>query len=91
MKLVKFSVTNYRSITKAHEISLQDLTVLVGRNNEGKSNFLTALNIAMNSIIEHSTFRPKQTINSRKNNYNWNRDFPIQYKERKTGLESISK
>lgn len=31
MKLVEFSVTNYRSITKAHKIALQNLTVLVGK------------------------------------------------------------
>ena len=30
MKLVEFSVTNFRSITKAHKIKLQDMTVLVG-------------------------------------------------------------
>ena len=34
MQLVNFSVTNYRSITKAHKINLQNITVLVGRNNE---------------------------------------------------------
>ena len=38
MKLVSFSVTNYRSITKAHKISLGQYTVLLGKNNEGKSN-----------------------------------------------------
>ena len=47
MQLVNFSVTNYRSITKAHKINLQNITVLVGRNNEGKSNILMALNVAM--------------------------------------------
>lgn len=54
MKLVEFSVTNYRSITKAHKIELQNLTVLVGKNNEGKSNLLTALNVAMTAVIMHS-------------------------------------
>ena len=38
MKLKKFSVTNYRSITRTSNIILQDFTVLVGKNNEGKSN-----------------------------------------------------
>lgn len=36
MKLVEFSVSNYRSITSAHKIKLQNFTVLVGKNNEGK-------------------------------------------------------
>ena len=51
MQLVNFSVTNYRSITKAHKINLQNITVLVGRNNEGKSNILMALNVAMETMM----------------------------------------
>ena len=54
MKLVDFSVTNYRSITAAHKLVLQDMTVLVGKNNEGKSNLLRALNVAMVAVILHS-------------------------------------
>jgi len=51
MQLVNFSVTNYRSITKAHKINLQNITVLVGRNNEGKSNILMALNVGKRQIL----------------------------------------
>lgn len=36
MKLVSFSVTNYRSITKAHKIAIGQYTVLLGKNNEEK-------------------------------------------------------
>lgn len=54
MQLVNFSVTNYRSITKAHKINLQNITVLVGRNNEGKSNILMALNVAMETMMQHA-------------------------------------
>lgn len=53
MKLIKFSVTNYRSTTKAYKISLENFTVLVGKNNEGKSNLLMALNAVMSILIEH--------------------------------------
>ena len=87
MKLVDFSVTNYRSITKAHKISLQDLTVLVGKNNEGKSNLLTALNIAMQAMIYHAQNR--RGMVNRRGYYLWERDFPIQFRERRSGLESI--
>lgn len=62
MKLIEFSVTNYRSITTAHKIPLQNLTVLVGKNNEGKSNLLTALNVAMNAVIMHSRLRDGQVV-----------------------------
>ncbi len=43
MKLVSFSVNNYRSITKAYRLPIRQSTVLLGPNNEGKSNILKAL------------------------------------------------
>jgi len=43
VKLVAFRVQNYRSINDSGEISVQDLTALVGRNESGKSNLLLAL------------------------------------------------
>lgn len=93
MKLIEFSVTNYRSITTAHKIPLQNLTVLVGKNNEGKSNLLTALNVAMTAVIMHSRLRDGQVVLDSRSPYafNWNRDFPIQYQDRRSGLESIFK
>lgn len=93
MKLVEFSVTNYRSITKAHKIVLQNLTVLVGKNNEGKSNLLTALNVAMMAVIIHSRDRSQDRSQLGRSRheylYNWKRDFPMQLQNRKSGLESI--
>lgn len=92
MKLVNFSVKNYRSITNAHKINLQDLTVLVGKNNEGKSNLLTALNVAMTTLLLHCKSRNSSLSYSQiRQLYEWERDFPIQYKSRKKGLESIFK
>lgn len=90
MKLVEFSVSNYRSITKAHKIVLHDLTVLVGKNNEGKSNLLGALNVAMNAMIMHAD-NSDSIRYYRQTNYDWYRDFPIQYQERKQSVESIFK
>lgn len=84
MKLVDFSVTNFRSITKAHKISLNNLTVLVGRNNEGKSNLLNGLNVAMQTMILHT-----KQARGYSQLYNWERDFPVQFQERRSGLESI--
>lgn len=90
MKLVDFSVTNYRSITKAHKISLENLTVLVGKNNEGKSNLLTALKVAMSTMIYHSMYKQSIMVSKRFNSiFSWERDFPFQFRERKSGLESI--
>lgn len=91
MKLIEFSVKNYRSITDAHRIVLQDKTVLVGKNNEGKSNLLTALNTAMEAMIYHSVDEERPSLFYRDMLYNWNRDFPIQLQGRSQGTESIFK
>ncbi len=84
MQLVNFSVTNYRSITKAHKINLQNITVLVGRNNEGKSNILMALNVAMETMMQHANHE-----NVHEHLYEWKRDFPVQLQQRKNNLDSI--
>lgn len=90
MKLVEFSVTNYRSITTAHKIFISNYIVLVGKNNEGKSNLLKALNVAMTAVMFHARAQ-EIPIRVRESLYQWTRDFPIQYQGRKSGLESIFK
>lgn len=94
MKLVNFSVTNFRSITAAHKVSLSETTVLIGKNNEGKSNILKGLNIAMSILQIHASstktpsnyFRPRRTIRRDESLYNWLRDFPIIFQKRKAGV-----
>lgn len=89
MKLVSFSVENFRSITTARKIPLSDYSLLVGANNEGKSNILHALNIAMNALVDwHRQVRrtsdgklirrPSTVLGSRfRGAYNWDVDYPI--------------
>ena len=84
MKLVSFSVTNYRSITTAHKISLGQYTVLLGKNNEGKSNISNALNCAMNILLAHSKMMRARYFRE----YDWKRDFPMQLQDRKKNLQS---
>ena len=43
MKLTKFTIKNFRSITDGGQINLKDQSVLVGRNNVGKTTVLLAL------------------------------------------------
>jgi predicted ATP-dependent endonuclease of OLD family len=88
LKIFSFSITNYRSITTAHKIELGNHTVLIGKNNEGKSNILKALNLAMEILTKpYNVLRRSSTAVRR--HYNWTRDFPIQYQDRKKGLQSI--
>ena len=90
MKLVSFSVENYRSITTARKIPLSQYSLLVGANNEGKSNILHALTLAMNALVE----RRRQISYTgggripvgplrrslgryRRTRYDWDKDFPV--------------
>lgn len=86
MKLQELSITNYRSITKAHKIKFSNMTVLVGKNNEGKSNILRGLNVAMNAIVYYGR---NIRIVRRDDFYRWERDFPVQFQSRKSNLESV--
>lgn len=91
MKLENFSVTFFRSIKSAEKINLSDLTVIIGANNEGKSNILRALQIAF-SELQKASFHPARTRlpPSREDvSYDWVRDFPISLQERRTNKQSI--
>ena len=56
MKLVEFSVERYRSIIQKSTIKIKDRTVIIGPNNEGKSNVLRALVIAVRMLKISSNF-----------------------------------
>ncbi|TWH59443.1 putative ATP-dependent endonuclease of OLD family [Desulfitobacterium sp. LBE] len=92
MRLISFSVTNFRSITTAHRIKMSNMTVLVGKNNEGKSNILRALSLGMD-IMRFYSENPRMahiSIRSLRVRYNWDMDFPISLQERKpNGMSSV--
>jgi predicted ATPase len=95
MELVSFSVQNYRSIVKASWIEVGRSTVLVGPNNEGKSNVLRALVTAMEVLKTGSRPLTARGIRVRlpfsmrgSRDYNWQEDFPIQLQA--TKLEGVS-
>jgi putative ATP-dependent endonuclease of the OLD family len=52
MRLVSFTVNNYRSITNAYKLAIDDLTVIIGPNNEGKSNILRALHTGLGLLVD---------------------------------------
>jgi len=43
MKLIKFKVTNFKTIEESEWITTNEITCLVGENESGKTNILTAL------------------------------------------------
>lgn len=90
MKLISFSVENFRSITTARKIPLSDYSLLVGANNEGKSNILHALAFAMNALEEWQRHiretsdgrllapQPRSFISRHERlHYDWNTDYPV--------------
>lgn len=87
MRLLSFSVTNYRSITAANRIPMGNETILLGKNNEGKSNILWALDLTMNLILSFSGNLQARRIF--RNQYSWDRDFPVQFRESKSISQSI--
>lgn len=93
MQLVQFSATNYHSITSAHRIRFSNVTVLIGRNNEGKSNLLRALEAAMALLKQHSLISSSRNRRMFMNDaaYVWQRDFPVQLQDRRTATQTILK
>lgn len=94
MRLVTFSVSNYRSITEAHRIPVGDSTILIGKNNEGKSNVLRALSIAMKALTTHGagdTVVSMRDLREQRDThrYIWRRDFPVSLQNRIRGTDSI--
>jgi len=86
MKLVRFSVERFRSIIKKSSFSVFDKTVLIGPNNEGKSNILLALVCALRTL--EAIARDPEGVSLRQGKtfafdadpeahlYNWKRDYP---------------
>src|SRR5437763_2248990 len=92
MRLVSFSVQNYRSITTAHKIKVGRSTVILGPNNEGKSNVIRGLITAMR-ILKSGTrsfasrYPVEQARRAREGRYvfrastydiyEWENDYPV--------------
>ncbi|MHC4884594.1 MAG: ATP-dependent nuclease [Planctomycetota bacterium] len=97
MELINFSVSNFRSITAAHRVSFRRTSILIGKNNEGKSNILKALDVAMTAIQRHaisdkallSRYRARKLMRLDESKYFWERDFPITLRERTSGKQTI--
>lgn len=93
MQLVAFSVTNYRSITKAYKLPLRKSTALIGPNNEGKSNILRALVTSLDALSNFSrirVFRGRvRTPYYMREPYDWAKDFPISLQNSHPEGESI--
>lgn len=98
MRLVSFTVENYRSITNARKIPVADYTVLVGPNNEGKSNILRALALAMEVLVHVRSYAAQSEANVRSAHlyglarvtYDRDRDFPLPLAAKPGGTSTVT-
>ena len=93
MQLVSFSVTYYRSITAAYRLPIRQCTILVGPNNEGKSNILKGLVTALGFLGALDRFRLHRgrlrMLNREVGGYSWAKDFPISLQAKYPTWESL--
>ena len=75
MQLSYVSISFYRSISDAYKIDLSNLTVLLGKNNEGKTNIIKAINLGMDILRNMDLYYRRKFIS--KQLYDWHEDFPI--------------
>jgi putative ATP-dependent endonuclease of OLD family len=79
VKLTGIAIQKYRSIKRANRLNLGDLTVLVGPNNEGKSNILRALVLSMMMLRRYGLpgiGRTTSRLRVSPRDYDWTEDFP---------------
>jgi len=94
MKLTSFAVQNYRSITQTRKLSIGDFTVLIGPNNEGKSNILRAIVTVLGIVAGLSEITIYRGRLARlgpysRRPYDWDRDFPISLQRKHPNGESV--
>ncbi len=79
MKLTYFSIRDYRSIAKAELENLGTSSILIGPNNEGKSNVLQALNACLTLLSSVQPVKSGDSLSLRyeRESYDWSVDFPI--------------
>ncbi|MCP8710606.1 AAA family ATPase [Streptomyces sp. AC04842] len=87
MQLSGLSVKNYRSIKQTPRLNFGDLGVLVGPNNEGKSNILRAAVMGMRLLRRYGLVGaarasdPRARLSTRQD-YDWFEDYPKDLQEK---------
>ena len=94
MKISSLSVKNFRSITNANQLPISDMTILIGKNNEGKSNLLKALVICLNQISFKRRLYKRSKISRKRMDdedifYDFDRDFPLNIKKNKKSDSTV--
>lgn len=92
MRLTHFSITDYRSITKAEFNDLPNVTTLIGANNEGKSNVLESLKLCLDLLRSDRIVGVGDKVRIRQSydaEYDWESDFPVKKQQRSPDAASV--
>lgn len=65
MLITSFSVKNFRSIIKTSALPIYNLSILIGPNNEGKSNILQALVLTLRNLSDIDLYYGMRRFRSR--------------------------
>lgn len=60
MKLYSLTIKNFRSYREAVTVYFDNFTAFVGKNNEGKSNLLMAIKVAITTLQEYVNMRMRK-------------------------------
>ena len=84
MILDSISIKNYRSIFEIKNLKFSDtLTTFIGKNNQGKSNILKAIDLVFQCINMQSEMAlGRRSYLFRDIDYRWENDFPVQKQNR---------
>lgn len=91
MKLSKFRIKNYRNFIDTGLIELdisQGLIPIIGKNNIGKTNLISAICLGMNTIQEKGSRGPYHCRT--RYEYDFDRDFPISVDKNENNITTIS-
>lgn len=97
MRVTRFKVERYRSIRTSESIDLSTLSVLVGPNNEGKSNILRAIVVGLRALSRigqdpYDARLSRGVLRRRIDDfeiYDWLRDFPLGLQDASPGASSV--
>src|SRR4051812_5738677 len=89
MELTSLTIKNFRSITTASRVPLAASTVLLGANNEGKSNVLRALVLSMKAVLGQRVRAMRRGYTGLDDGFDWERDFPRPMQQTAPNGESV--
>lgn len=78
VELTHIKISNYRSIIKTEMLNLCNMTVVVGKNNQGKTNLVKAINLCF-EVLENTRDLSSTRMKYFRSSYQYEKDFPLKF------------